>query len=1131
MANDFWRGKRFVPLLITQFFGAFNDNLFKNTLMTFVAYKMLADAQTVSLYANIIAGVFILPYFLFSAVAGLLADKYNRAKMVRVLKITELLLMAAAGVVFMLQLPPLLVFILFLMGMQSTFFGPIKYALLPQLLRADELIAGNAFVESSTYISIIIGSILGTLLPVNVSIALLLICAVIGIMAGWQIPSVVGAQPKLNIGFNIFRQIKDNLQLIRTHTIVFRAIIGATWFWILGAFFLTQLFPLCSKVFNTEKEVVTLFLILFSVGVGAGSLFCNKLLKGEISVVYVPISAIGLSVFAFAIYLLSVGFAAPAEPLSLMQFIMLPRGLMIAFCLFGFAFMGGLYVVPLNALMQKKAPKKFVASVIAGNNIINSLGMVGISVLSAVLIALGFQITDLFLLIAVISAMVAFYICQLLPIALLRSIFCAVLNVFFHVEVHGLQNLRQAGSKALIIANHVSLLDGVLIAAYLPRKITFAIDSGWGKKWYVRLFSGIVDFYPLNPTSPLAIRALIGEICKGKTVMIFPEGRISVTGSLMKVYEGAGVIAAKSGAKLVPLRIDGAQYSKFSYIQNLIRTQVFPHIKLSIMPPCAVKLPENISLRERRRLTSLQLHDIMADMMYDTTEKNMPLFNSLLQAEKIYGGKHKIALDIMKKTLTYSQFLLKTYVLGAAYKKALRDDDKVGVLLPNSLACAVSFFALQSAGKIPVMLNFSLGDKQFLSCLQTVALRQVITSRRFIEQGKLERLEQILQRQNCRIIYLEDFATQISWLTKLKGLKKYWRRLPVQTDAAQAAVILFTSGSEGLPKAVLLSHRNIQANALQIHLAVPFHSQDVIVNALPMFHSFGLTVGTILPLLNGVKTYFYPSPLHYRIIPEVAYDVQATAVLGTDTFLYGYGRMANPYDFFSVRFAVVGGEKLKTRTLDLWLKKFGVRIFEGYGTTETAPVLAVNTPMFYKEGTVGRLLPRVAYRLLPVNGVTEGGRLEVKGDNVMLGYMLPDNPNVLQPQGEWYDTGDIVRFDEDGFVNIEGRAKRFAKIGGEMVSLTAVEQLLDQLYPDAKQGVVALEDAKKGEKLVFITSHEAADGAQIRQYFQAQGISELWIPRKVIIMKNPPLLGSGKFDYMTAAELALQSVKMAKGSD
>ncbi len=1119
MVNNLWRGKRFVPLLITQFFGAFNDNLFKNTLMTFVAYKMLADEQTVSLYANIIAGVFILPYFLFSALAGLLADKYNRAKMVRILKLTELMLMLAAGVVFTIKIPALLVVILFLMGMQSTFFGPIKYALLPQLLRSEELIAGNAYTEASTYISIIIGSTLGTLLPVNASIALLLVCAIVGLCAGWQIPLNAGLQPKLNISFNIFRQIKENLSLIRSHTIVFRAIIGATWFWILGAFFLTQLFPLCSKVFNTEKEVVTLFLILFSIGVGAGSLCCNKLLKGEISVIYVPISAIGLSVFAFAIYLLSAGFTAPENALDLAQFLTLPHGLAIAFCLFGFAFMGGLYIVPLNTLMQKKAPKKFVASVIAGNNIINALGMVGISLLSGILIAAGCRITDLFLIIAIISAIVAFYICQLLPVALLRSIFCTILNLFYHVQVNGIQNLRQAGSKALIIANHVSLLDGVLIAAYLPRKITFAIDSGWGNKWYVRLFSGIVDFYPLNPTSPLAIRALINEVSKGKTVMIFPEGRISVTGSLMKVYEGAGVIAAKSGAKLVPLRIDGAQYSKFSYIQNLIRTQIFPHIKLSIMPPCTVNLPENISVRERRRLTSLQLHDIMANMIYDTTEKNIPLFNSLLQAEKLYGSKHKIALDVMKKTLTYAQFLCKTYVLGVAYQKAFTDDEKVGILLPNSLAGVVSFFALHSADKIPVMLNFSLGDKQFLSCLQTVALRQVITSHRFIEQGKLERLEQILQRQNCQIIYLEDFATHISLLTKLIGLKKYWQRLPVQTNAEKAAVILFTSGSEGLPKAVLLSHRNIQANTLQIHLAVPFHSQDIILNALPMFHSFGLTVGTILPLLNGVKTYFYPSPLHYRIIPEVAYDIQATAVLGTDTFLYGYGRMANPYDFFPVRFAVVGGEKLKTRTLELWLKKFGVRIFEGYGTTETAPVLAVNTPMFYKEGTVGRLLPRIEYRLTPVNGVSGGGRLSIQGDNIMLGYMLSENPNVLQKADSWYDTGDIVSVDGDGFMQIEGRAKRFAKIGGEMVSLTAVEQLLDQLYPDAKQGIIAIDDEKKGEKLIFITSEETANTTQIRQYFQAQGISELWIPREVITVKKPPLLGSGKFDYVAAAEL------------
>jgi len=1119
MNKDFWQGRRFVPLLVTQFFGALNDNLFKNALMTFVAYKMVADSQTVSIYSNIIAGIFILPYFLFSALAGMLADKFDRAYLTRILKVTELILMIGAGIVFSLQNVNLLIILLFFMGVQSTFFGPIKYALLPQLLREDELIAGNAYVEGSTYISIILGSVLGTILPINASICLLLLCALVGMYSSYKIPNAAGAQPNLKLHFNIFRQIKENLQLISSHKIVFRAIIGATWFWILGAFFLTELFPLCSKVFNTEPLVITLFLILFSIGVGAGSLSCNKLLKGEVSVVYVPLSAVGLSVCAFIIYMLSSGYEATIEPISLSNFIMQPRGFMLSVSLFVFAFMGGLYIVPLNALMQKKAPVKYVASVIAGNNIINSLGMVGISIFAALLLAFGCQITDLFLYIAIISAAVAVYICKLLPDALVRSLFCTVMNLFFRVKVEGIGNLRKAGSKVLIIANHVSLLDGILVAVYLPRKITFAIDSDWGSKWYVKMFSGLVNFYPLNPANPLSIRSLIEEINKGKTVMIFPEGRISVTGSLMKVYEGAGVVAQKSGAKIVPIRIDGAQYSKFSYLGDLIKTQMFPKIKLSILPACAIKAKENVSARERRYQISLQLHDIMADMIYKTTDINEPLFNTLLKAEKLYGSEHKIAVDIAKKTLTYAQFLLKTYVLGTAYKKAFRNDKKIGVLLPNSLAGVISFFALHCAGKIPVMLNFSLGNKQFASCLKTVGLKQVITAHKFIEQGQLQRLIDCLQAEKVNIIYLEELAEKIDWKTKLKGMKKYLRREAVKIEPKEPAAVLFTSGSEGMPKAILLSHKNIQANVLQIQLSVPFNARDVILNALPMFHSFGLTVGTILPLLHGVKTFFYPSPLHYRIIPEVAYDLQATAILGTDTFLYGYGRMAHAYDFFPIRFAVVGGEKLKARTAELWIKKFGVRILEGYGTTETSPVISVNTPMYYKENTVGRLLPQQQYKLEKVSGVDVGGRLLLCGDNVMFGYILPQQPEVVQKAPQWYDTGDIVAFDDEGFLQIQGRAKRFAKIGGEMVSLTAVEQVLDELYPQAKQGIITVEDEKKGEKLILITSAEEADLPAIRKYFQAQGISELWMPKEVRFMKNPPLLGTGKFDYLTAKKM------------
>lgn len=1119
MADKIWREKKFFPLLATQFLGAFNDNLFKNTLMVFVAYKLMADTQTVNIYANLAAGVFILPYFLFSAFAGLLADKYSRSKLTRILKIIELFLMIGAGIIFLFNSPLPLILMLFLMGLQSTFFGPIKYAMLPQLLKANELVAGNAYVEASTYISIILGSVLGTLLPVYASVFLLVICAVAGVVSAYKIPQVSGVQPDLKIDFNLGRQIKENICLIRSHAIVFRTIIGATWFWVLGVFFLTELFPLCSKVFNTEKSVVTMFLVLFSVGVGVGSVFCNKLLKGEVSVVYVPISAIGLSVCSFAVYLLSCGFETPDNTLKLLDFLLLSRGVLLSVFLFLFAFCGGMYVVPLNALMQKKAPKKNVASVIAGNNIINSLGMVGISILAVILTALGFKITTLFLFVSLISAGVAFYICMLLPDALVRSIFRSLLKMFFRVELEGVQNLQKAGSKTLIIANHVSLLDGVLIAAYLPRKITFAIDSDWGAKWYVKLFSGLVDFCPLNPANPLAIRTLIDEVNKNKTVMIFPEGRISVTGSLMKVYEGAGVIAAKTGAKIVPLRIDGAQYSKFSYVGQMVKTQMFPKIKMFILPPCEISVSDKLSMREKRHAVSLKLYDLMASMIYRTTAKNEHLFNSLLQAERLFGSKHKIALDMQKKTLDYGQFVLKSYVLGAAYKKIFANAEKIGVLLPNSLANAISFFALQYAGKIPVMLNFSIGIMQFESCIKTVSLRKVISSRRFVEMGKLDNLVAAAEKAGVTIVYLEDLAGQVSLLTKLKGLKKYFRRETVKLPADKPAVILFTSGSEGLPKAVVLSHKNIQANVLQLRLAVPFNSKDTFLNALPMFHSFGLTVGTVLPLLQGVKVCLYPSPLHYRIIPELAYDLQATAIIGTDAFLYGYGRMANSYDFFPIRFAVAGGEKLKERTAELWMKKFGVRIFEGYGTTELSPVISVNTPMYYKENSVGRILPEIKYKLQKVSGVSDGGKLLLQAENVMMGYIKADKPNVLQPADDWYDTGDIVNIDDDGFVSICGRVKRFAKVGGEMVSLTAIEQVIEKLYPNSILGVLSVADEKKGEKIVLLIADETAKLSEIQRFFKQQGISELWCPKEVFYTKEPPLLGSGKFDYLTAQKI------------
>ena len=1109
--------KRFLPLLITQFLGALNDNLFKNALLTLVAIKMSEQSGILS---NIIAGLFILPFFLFSATAGELADKYSRNKIARILKIVELALMLCVAIAWFAKSLPLLVAILALMGAQSSFFGPVKYSLLPQQLKPEELITGNAYIESTTYMAILLGLILGTLLPIEGTILLLILLAAAGLGSSCFIPDAPAPRPNIKVKKNIFAATGANFRFLRKHKIVFKSVLGATWFWIIGALVAVQVYPICSQILNTSKGVITFFLILFSLGVAIGSYACNKILKGFIHATYVPLGAVGMAACLYLIYLFTNNYPTPQTTVYFMDFFSQPHALGISLSLFMLAFWGGLYIIPLNAIMQTRAPKAYVATVIAGNNIMNALGMAGVAVFATAFLACGFSLPNLFLTMAIISTGVAFYICSLLPDALTRSLLQSILSFLFHSRVKGLANFRKAGKRVLIIANHVSLLDGVLIAAFMPERITFAINTEWANKWFMPIVRLLVDFYPVDSRSPLSVRSLIEELKKNKKIMIFPEGRITVTGSMMKIYEGAGIIAQKAGAKILPVRIDGAQYSKLSYLKNKIRTRFFPKISLNILEPQRFVIDENIPRREYRRIISQKLYDIMADMIYKTSHIDENIFHSLLDTAKVLGKNHIIAEDINRKPQAFSSFILKSYVLGTAFKQNFVKEDKIGLMLPNVLANVVSFFALQYADITPAMLNFTLGIKPFSEAIKAIKLQTVITSHTFIEQAKLERLELALFNMGIKIIYLEDFAKRINFSCKIKGIKNYLLQKRPLKKADETAVILFTSGSEGTPKAVFLSHKNLQANRYQIASVIPFNSGDIVFNALPMFHSFGLSVATVLPILFGVKVFLYPSPLHYRIVPELCYDTMATVIFGTDTFFAGYGKMANPYDFFALKYAVIGGEKLKTTTANLWMKKFGIRILEGYGATETSPVLTINTPMHYREESVGRFMPGISYRLENVAGVTEGKRLFVKGDNIMQGYMKADNPEKLQPlENGWYDTGDIVHIDESGYVFIQGRAKRFAKIGGEMVSLTAVEQILDKLYPQAIQGILTLPDEKKGEQLVLMTNNETANLASIREYFKLQGLSELWMPKKVIYLKNPPVLGSGKFDYIKAAEL------------
>lgn len=713
---------------------------------------------------------------------------------------------------------------------------------------------------------------------------------------------------------------------------------------------------------------------------------------------------------------------------------------------------------------------------------------------------------------------------------MLKMILRGLLTFCFRVEIDGLENYKAAGNRVLIVANHTSFLDALLLAAFLPDTLSFAVNTEIARRWWVRPFLLLVDAFSIDPLSPLATRTMIEQIRKDKRCVIFPEGRITVTGALMKIYEGPGMIADKAGAKILPVRIEGAQYTPFSRLRGKVRLRLFPRIRISLLQPCNFSVDAALRGRQRRAAIGRSLYDVMSRMVFETSPMQRTLFDALLDAEQTHGSAHRVAEDIERKPMSYRTLITRSFLLGQRMAKGTAEGEAVGLLLPNSLAVVVSFFALQAYGRVPAMLNFSTGAEPLRAACNAGVIRKVFTSRRFVTQAKLESLIAALTADGIGVHYLEDVRRGISLFDVLGAVvcgflaPVVYPRLQSRTPE-DTAVMLFTSGSEGTPKGVALSHANLLANLYQVAARVDFSAADTVFNVLPVFHSFGLTHGTLLPLLSGIRTFFYPSPLHYRIVPELIYDTNATILFGTDTFLSGYAKYANPYDFYSLRYVFAGAERLKETTRATWADKFGVRIFEGYGATECAPVIAVNTPMHHKPGTVGRLLPGMMAKLEAVEGM-EGGRLWVRGPNIMRGYMRAEAPGVLQPPTDgWYDTGDIVDIDADGYVKILGRAKRFAKIGGEMISLAAVERWIALRYPEVHHAVVSLPDERKGEQLILLTEQKGLERSALLPMAKQDGISELSIPRQVMIVDKLPWLATGKADYPAIAMLAKEHVQ------
>ncbi|MBR3194076.1 AMP-binding protein, partial [Bosea sp. (in: a-proteobacteria)] len=658
-----------------------------------------------------------------------------------------------------------------------------------------------------------------------------------------------------------------------------------------------------------------------------------------------------------------------------------------------------------------------------------------------------------------------------------------------------------------------------LALSILDKEPVFAIDHGIAQRWWVKPFLKLTRAMPLDPSRPLATRSLINAVKNGESLVIFPEGRLTVTGSLMKVYDGVGMIAEKSGAPIVPVRIEGLEATIFSRLtREQVRRRWFPKVRVTVLEPVSLTVPEELKGKPRRQAAGAALYQIMSDLIFKTTDIDRSVFSAVAEAA-VVNGKGRVAVeDPITGSLTYKRLLIGAEVLGRKLMPLAGKGEAIGVMLPNANGAAVTLLGLMSAARVPAMINFTAGASNIAAACKAAEVKTIVTSRAFVEKGRMGPLIEALQAE-VRIVYLEDVRATVSTGDKLKAL---WRHgTPIEeAKGSDRAAILFTSGSEGAPKGVVLSHRNMLANAAQAAARIDFGRRDKVFNVLPVFHSFGLTAGLVLPLVSGVPVYLYPSPLHYRMVPELVYGCNATILFGTDTFLTGYARAAHPYDLRSLRYIVAGAEPVKDTTRRTYAEKFGLRILEGYGVTETAPVLALNTPMFNRFGTVGRIMPGMEARLEPMPGVEEGGRLHVSGPNIMLGYLKSENPGVLEPPPEgWHDTGDIVVIDKDGFVTIKGRAKRFAKIAGEMVSLAAVEALAAECWPGVLSGVASLPDARKGERLVLVTQQKDATRAAFQAFAKSKGAADLMIPAEVMVVPAVPVLGSGKLDFAGISRL------------